>query len=128
MRVKTQHGRPSRSICSSRAASGNCPWDTRRSRAKPTSITNSDAGAGRGQFDLDKGRRRFGLNTALPPAAKGRVMNSVLAGEIGGGQSAAIKRGQKFVCAGRHRCEVRGDALKHYFSSWPCFYHDPLHD
>src|SRR5208283_5188702 len=29
------------------------------------------------------------------------------------------------VCVGPHRCEARGDALKYYFSSWPCFYHDP---
>src|SRR5580658_750622 len=25
--------------------------------------------------------------------------------------------------AGRHQCEERGDAEKHYFASWPCLYH-----
>jgi hypothetical protein len=44
--MKTQHGRPSWRICSKRAASGNCATDTKRNRAAPISITNSDGGAG----------------------------------------------------------------------------------
>ena len=46
LRVKTQHGRPSWRICSSRAASGNWAGEIRRNRAAPISITNSDGGAG----------------------------------------------------------------------------------
>jgi len=44
--MKTQHGRPSWRICSSRAASGNWAGEIRRNRAAPISITNSDGGAG----------------------------------------------------------------------------------
>jgi len=42
----------------------------------------------------------LGLVPALPAAAKGRVMNPLLAGEIGGGQPAAVKRRQKFSAPG----------------------------
>jgi hypothetical protein len=38
--------------------------------------------------------------TPLPPAAKGGVMNTLLPGEVGAGQSAPIKRRQKLSALG----------------------------
>jgi hypothetical protein len=48
---------------------------------------------------MDKCRGWLAPITALPPAAEGGVVNAMLAGEIGGGPSAAIKRRQKLAAS-----------------------------
>jgi len=52
------------------------------------------------QFDLHKGGRSFGLVPMPPPAAKGGVMDAVLPGEGGSGQTAPFKRRQEFAAPG----------------------------
>ena len=68
-------------------------------------------------FYLHETRRRLAPVPALPPATKGGVMDTLLAGKIGSGQPAAIKRPQKLSAPGgigpRRAASLRNTTLLH---------------